>query len=439
MPRRLAAAKIAVILTICAVAGTAFAGQKVKKPKTISYQQASAFETALLARAGQPPQHKPDLLIQPANKTEPCKLPTTQDQLDRPNFRAYWDGACKNGFAFGLGRDIAISDTHHVEEITIHGGMADDRARPAINFDFVNNRLIQTVGGVTFPEQITLVEQMETPISGFNIVQTLNIMDGSGNMVMTQRSVFNPQSVSLLSQQNGAIAFRFVDSSGLPAIEPNAATLSAEILDPQNNMASGISIIRYANGSALHLAMLNGKPQAVQFPDEYADHVMGKYQNILTATSRANASLQQVQQIEREYLFKACNGKSEIKGLSPATYSQICTWRDQFKQPYATAFAEYQQQMESARQQAAAAAQQRNAQEMAAAQLILQQRALQQQESAQNWAMWNQGNQMLQQQTQQTLQGIQNWQPPQVQPITPPGGYRFTCQRVNNLGFCRER
>lgn len=54
------------------------------------------------------------LYTQPVNKTEPCKLPTDKSQLERNNFRAYWDGTCKNGYAYGLGRDIALSDTHHL-------------------------------------------------------------------------------------------------------------------------------------------------------------------------------------------------------------------------------------------------------------------------------------------------------------------------------------
>ena len=89
---------------------------------SLTYEEASAFERSLLAREPVAPQKHDNLYTQPVNKKEACKLPSSQDQLNRPNFRAYWDGECKNGYASGLGRDISISDTHHYEEITIHDG-----------------------------------------------------------------------------------------------------------------------------------------------------------------------------------------------------------------------------------------------------------------------------------------------------------------------------
>jgi len=80
-----------------------------------------------------------------------------------------------------------------------------------------------------------------------------------------------------------------------------------------------------------------------------------KYQEVLHASSQASASLERAKQIEREYLFKACNGKSGIQGLDNAIYTKICNWRDHFKEPYATASAKFQQRLNDLRQQAATA------------------------------------------------------------------------------------
>lgn len=93
--------------------------------RSVNYSEAMAFELSLGSVPAMP--SRPEkLYIQPLNKNEPCKLPTSKVQLERKNIRAYWDGQCKNGYAYGLGRDIAISDTHHVEEITIHDGNGDN-------------------------------------------------------------------------------------------------------------------------------------------------------------------------------------------------------------------------------------------------------------------------------------------------------------------------
>jgi hypothetical protein len=198
-------------------------------------------------------------------------------------------------------------------------------------------------------------------------------------------------------------------------------------------MTGGVAALRYANGAIGQFAVIEGKSQAVRLPDAYTDHLMSKYQVVLAAVSQAKASLQFAQQIEREYLFKACSGKAGLKGLANAQYMKICTWRDQFKQPYAIASANYQRQLESLKQQAATAEQQRQLQ----AQIVMQQMMIQRQQDQQGWALVNQGNQILQQQTQQILQGTQNWQPPQVQPITPPGGYKIICNRIGSITTCR--
>lgn len=371
--------------------------------------------------------------MQPANKVEPCKLPTTSDQLDRSNFVAYWDGECRNGYAFGLGRDIAISDTHHAEEITIHSGTAANWSRPRVQYDFVNNIVAYIVGGAAFPARTAMMEKMDSSISGFNIMQILTVADGLGKEYTVQSSPFHPQRNFILSEGYNALAFRFSDATAVPASNPNAPTFAIEVIDPKSPATGGMRVARYANGVVQHFKVVDGKAELVSLPSEYTEHLKSKYREILTHISRAGSDLQRAQQIEREYLFKACNGKGAVEGLDNSQYTAICTWRDQFKAPYAEASEKYRRQLETLKQQAATAEQQRLAQE----QIAIQQYMLQQQRAQQNWNMLNQGNQQLQQQNQQTLQGIQNWQPPQVQPITPPGGNRVVCNRIGSITTCR--
>ena len=430
--------KLIPLVVMLIAATTATAGHAAPKPKKISYREASAFEAALLARNPPMPMPPRSLQVQPINKAEPCRLPTTQDQLDRPNFRAFWDGECRNGFAFGLGRDIAISDTHHLEEITVHDGTGDSWSRPRVAYDFVNNVVAHVVGGPQFPVQVALVEKMETTLGGFDILRTLSLTDGFGGVATVQSAAFQPQRHYVLVEKYGAIAFRFVDASAAPATDPNAVAFSAEILDPQGggmpgNIPGGVAALRFANGSIGQFAVVDGRSQPVSLPPAYTDHLMAKYQAIQSAAAQADIGLQQAQRIEREYLFKACNGRSGLKGLDDAEYTRICHWRDQFSQAYQTASANYQRQLAELNQQAAAARQQRQMEEQFAVQQLMMQR----QQDQQGWALLNQGAQMLQQQTQQTLQGIQNWQPPQLQPITPPGGYKVICNHIGNMTTCR--
>lgn len=418
---------------IAVLAGCATSGQHASQPRTITYEQASAFENSLLAR--QPITHatSPMLYVQPINKKEACKLPTTQNQLDRGNFRAYWDGDCKNGFAFGLGRDIAISDTHHIEEIIVHNGRADDWSGPKVDYDYVNNVVHYAVGGPKAPAATELAEKFENAVSGFNAYYNLVVTDESGNALVLQTSAFNPEKIYLYNKSDGLISYKFIDHTAAPSADQNATTFTAEVVDPQRKATGGAAIVSYANGSVRDFLLVNGRPELTSFPVTYADHLRAKYQAILDSTSQAHASLQAAYQIEREYLFKACNGKSGIDGMDNTSYTKICTWRDEFKKPYAVALANYQEHLESVKQQATTAQQQHQVQQ----QIALQQQMLRQQQNQQTWNEVNQASQQLQQRTQQILQGVNSWQAPRAQPITPPGGTKVICHTIGSITTCQ--
>jgi hypothetical protein len=94
--------------------------------KIIEPHEADAFKKNAMAQGeesvGKKYARRAPTYIQPLNKMKPCKLQASNEQIVRSNFKVYWAGDCKNGFALGLGRGIAISDTHHDEEITYHHG-----------------------------------------------------------------------------------------------------------------------------------------------------------------------------------------------------------------------------------------------------------------------------------------------------------------------------
>ena len=437
-----------VTFAVLVLAPYATQGQFASGPQHIDYKEASAFELALLARESNAPKQPEKLYIQPTNKAEACRLPTTIARpLDGPRFRDYWDGECKNGFAFGLGRDIAISDTYHVEEITILDGTGDDRSQPSVYYDYVDNMVAYTVRGTGFPEATSLSETMVNSVSGFNAYQTLTVVDDLGKILTVQSSSFQPQRIFVNTRTDGAITYKFTDNTAAPVTNQNAPVFATEIVDPKSNTV-GLAVVRYANGAVQHFKVSDGKNEVVSLPAAYTDHLQTKYQEVVNVTSRASANLQRAQQIEREYLYKACNGKSSIKGLDNSDYTKICTWRDQFKEPYAIASGNYQRQLESLRQQATTAEQQRQIQQL----IAQQQQMLQQQRNQQAWNQANQANQRLQQQTQQLLnqanqtsqqlqqraqQGVNSWQVPQVQPITPPNGNTVICHTIGSITTCR--
>lgn len=411
------------------VAGCASSGG----PRMISYEEASEFENSLRAR-DKAPISIDRVFTQPVNKTEPCKLPTSPDQLARDNFRAYWDGDCKDGFAYGLGRDIAISDTHHYEEITIHDGTGDNWSQPGVFYDFVNNFVRYAAGGAEFPASTQIQESYSNSYSGFTASQAISVTDENGNVFVLQTSPFSTLKYYLSSNVDGAFLIRFSDNSVAPFVDQNSVVFGVEIFDPRSNVRGGVGIVRYGNGAVQHFKVVNSEPgERVVLPADYVSHIESVYQSTKNAVAGAIPRLQGAQQIEREYLFKVCSGKGGIIDLDQETYLKVCTWRDQFKEPYAAASERFQQQLENMRARAETAEQQRRAQE----QIALQRQMIQQQKNQQAWNEINRANEQIRQSSQQMLQSVISSQAPQVQSLSLPSRNVAVCHTIGSIVTCQ--
>ncbi len=244
----------ATALLVAITAACANTAQYGAKTRAIDFAEASAFERTLTATAVPAPQQSiPELFTQPLNKKESCKLPTTQNQLERRNFRAYWDGQCKNGYAFGLGRDIAISDTHHLEEITVHDGTGSNLKSPTVSYDFVNNKVNYIVPGEKYPASSWYSEDIRANENNFFISYSIGTTDESNNRAGMSYSPF--MATRFFINERGNISYKFTDNSALPVVDPSSVSFLMEILDPKTNMAGGVAIVRYGNGQVRHVKL----------------------------------------------------------------------------------------------------------------------------------------------------------------------------------------
>lgn len=357
--------------------------------------------------------------------------------MDRGNFRAYWDGQCKDGYAFGLGRDIAISDTHHVEEITVHNGTGDNLDSPRVGYDFVNNKVTYVTPGEKYPAASWFNESIYNNDNNFFTSYIFGVTDESGNNLVMEYSPFRPFRLFVNDRRN--VIYKFTDNSAMPAIDASAVSFTAEILDPKTKTAGGVAIVRYGSGQVRHVKINGASPETVILPAEYANNLSEKLKVTRNALTGAQVNIERAQQMEREYLYMACNGKHDINGLDNKTATKICNWRSQFKDPYEKSLAKYTQEMERLKQKAEVAEQQRLTQQ----QLDVQQRRLQQQQSQQDFQQFanalGQFGQQMQNSGQQMLNSVTNQPTPQVNfaPFTPSGGNQIRCFNTGQITNCR--
>ncbi len=412
-------------------------------PRKVSMAEAIASENQIITAArSQPAQPQPEkLYTQPVNKTEPCKLPTSKDQLERKNFRAYWDGDCKDGYAYGLGRDIALSDTHHAEEITIHNGDGDSNGQPWRLIDYVHNYGAYGVRGATFPATSGYNELITNNSTDFSIRYFAGATDNKGNLRYLESSPFSPVKLTV-NQSHGKLAYVMVDFSALPATSDQVQT-ALFAADPATKKPLGFRIVRFRNGVIQHQKLAaDGQSVAelVQLPPEYIAQLTEEIDEAQAAVQKAYADATKAQQTEREYLHMACAADYSIKGVPAKDMEiarQICTWRDQWKEPYSRAEINYKQEMEQKQQEVVQAEQQR-------AYIAAQQAQADAAQSAAFSASMAQMNQALHQQNNNTMQQInqmnqqlQNQNNQMMQSWAPQRSKTTVCQVVGSQVICR--
>ncbi|MDD3466604.1 MAG: hypothetical protein PHE67_05575 [Campylobacterales bacterium] len=95
--------------------------------------------------------------IQAANKTEPCKLyvgySPNDDRTLKDDYKIFWDGKCKDGYAYGLGRELERGLLTSLDAIAIYSGgknepeyfvQKDNLAHATIEGDLKNDNVVVT-------------------------------------------------------------------------------------------------------------------------------------------------------------------------------------------------------------------------------------------------------------------------------------------------------
>jgi len=419
------------IFAVSIISGCASTGTQYPK---ISHEEAESFEKSLLDKhvASSPRTASEKLYVQPINKNEKCKLPTSSDQLQRRNFKAYWDGDCKNGYAHGLGRDIAISDTHHIEEITIHDGTFEYKQQPTIFYDFVNNFVVYAFHGVNQFEKISLTEKYEIGNNNLSVVHAIEKGDQKGNLLWIHSSPLNPKKT--YGNASNGVVFEFQDATGIPAKYDD--TVYVVEMKNYQHVQGGVAIAKYGNGQIRHFKIgSTGQKSLVQIPKSYTDHIETKRQEIYNAIPQINNAIDHVKKIEREYLYLACNGKHKINGLDIKIATKICNWRKEMQPMYQAAIENAKKQLEQRLQSVEKAENERALKQK----IAQQQRTIEQQRNQQAMSeitnSLNSLSNSLRSSAAQTQQFIQPM--PVYQPAPLGSSGRINCITTGPLTSCR--
>lgn len=268
--------------------------------------------------------------IQPQNKKEACKIYVGVNPKDdhtlKDNYALSWDGDCKDGYAYGLGREMEYRDYSYHYQIGIYkNGMAVDYCV------IINEAEGVTREGECHYSDNQIAHKVLTIIKNKEVDLLIEYRYGSFG---------SNQSPALVTYSSP-----FLDSIKLIKKYPN---FGYEIIDSTKNELDNknytFKIIKdeKVNGFAFQTnkdgirhsgEMLNGTLQRkVHLPQSYLDNVNGIFREIKEAGNKALAAQEKAKIIKNKYKMKICKDKVKVNFMDNDEYKSICEEDKKFEQ-----------------------------------------------------------------------------------------------------------
>lgn len=389
--------------------------------QTVSDEQAMAFENGRL--------HGPDIgkpfpgptkgqLVQPVNKSEPCLAEAAPELMAKGDVKLYWDGACHDGKAFGLGREIYVGMAVRTDIIQTNDADGyQDIHQTARVTDFTHNvrgsGVIQSDGTTVI--QTTFMPDRPAPLS--SLVSVVAPDKKSVDEVLVALPGRNRVYSRKIPEKN--FQYKIIEALNDPVTDLSQLVFQYDTEDMKTQMPGGGAFGAVGFGQGFNVMVDGENKQRVTLPKSFIQHGLGVYSSIKGNLNSQLATVRILNDDADAYMNKACAAKAAPAGIPKDLYFQACRMEKDLKSRLNEAvlaqkedYAIRKPQSDQLRREVA----QRNA-------AIASQNAIQQQQQqAQIQALSNNlatMNANMNQQTQSILNGAGTYQAPQVTPVTP--------------------
>ena len=268
----------------------------------------------------------PTKWIQAANKTEPCKMyigyNPINDRTLKAGYKIFWDGKCKNGYAYGLGREMERGFLVNTDAIALYSGQ---KKRPEYFIQTDNLRHIS----------------MEGDINNGNYVKTTVKDDGLKFNIWYQYGHFStkPSDISLFINSSP-----FSDQLTYVKAYPNFSYFIGDfsndeftqdqyhfnIVDGKSKQLNGFIFTTAKDHRAMAAEAKNGRIiRRVSLPKAYVNYMY----NILNEIKRAGQTAIDAQRksltIKQQYKDRICMKDIVVDFIDNKDYKAICNEKEQ--------------------------------------------------------------------------------------------------------------
>lgn len=251
--------------------------------------------------------------IQPENKKEVCKLSFPKDhQLDKWS-KIYWDGACKDGYAYGLGREFIVDKDGKTKSAIGEYLGGPQRPNEYAGSDFSAN---QYAIGDTKERKFLLVD-VDDSANYFDI--NFLILNFDDNAVYSKLTTLASERTVLSKTFKGPDTGYFYETVS----HPNGQH-SKVFYTKKDGIHVGYSIINDSTGTT-YLGVKDGSWERVNLPDSYVARVNMIAASIEEKILSSERYIEEAGKALSRYQGMICQESQVPSFLDIEVYGRICS------------------------------------------------------------------------------------------------------------------
>ena len=379
--------------------------------------------------------------VQPSNKNEPCKvyvgIDPNKDKTVDENYKIFWDGDCKDGYAYGLGREFERGTVLNMEALAIYQGASIKPQYYIQKYNLDNKTQEGDISNSYFVETTITDENFN-----FNINYVSGFMGSSTQpfRLITYSSPFDDNIV--LQKDYPNFSYRMLDMSN-NEFEQRKFQFEMRGSNGKQNYY-GFTTPKY--GQTASGEVIDGKIiRRVQLPESYFTKIGQIFNEVLQASEKAKKAQKESLIVKKQYINKICKDSVRVSFIDNSEYKSICneSENNNLKEKIENKFTQINSQKQQKREQM-------NQQKIVDAQVV-QAEAEQRQaaaaarsaaaaEQANNIQSWQNLNNQIQNTTNQILQQTNSYSYPTIAPFSGLNTLNSrklqTCYTAGGIEFC---
>ena len=254
--------------------------------------------------------------VQAMNKKESCKLFMGSNAQqgkwwDSPDSKVYWDGQCKNGYAYGLGREFVDDSKGLAATIgTYPGGEVKPTYEQAAFFD----KGMYAYGDLEASKALTIGVQDNA--MGFQMVSVLT--NRVGDVQYARQEALGSNSVAYVKAFGNGYIFKLTE------IKDPTNPLALTMIVIKDGKETGYRIEKYKNGAVQGVSHQAGQPQVVQLTPSIFSFYQAQVGEILQKLGESQEAYRQSLVTVSRYKRQICDNRVKPGFVSEEKYFQIC-------------------------------------------------------------------------------------------------------------------